>query len=80
MVLYTMSAERLFDTSRLSSKLYRVVSDYLEFLRNNDLEEDEGSTDSDESNSDTESTAAVEMDGTHAPSDMLAGAISICRQ
>ncbi|KAJ7910222.1 hypothetical protein B0H13DRAFT_2329498 [Mycena leptocephala] len=66
MVLYTMSAERLFDTSRLSSKLYRVVSDYLEFLRSNDLEEDDGLTTDDESDSDTEPAANIEGEGTHA--------------
>jgi hypothetical protein len=43
-----MSAERLFDTARISSKYYKIVSEYLLFLRHNEPEEDDGlSTDCD---------------------------------
>ncbi|KAJ7752678.1 hypothetical protein B0H16DRAFT_1723601 [Mycena metata] len=39
MVLYTMSARRLFKTAVVSPRHYRTVSRFLEFLVNNDIEE-----------------------------------------
>ncbi|KAJ7811364.1 hypothetical protein B0H13DRAFT_1926748 [Mycena leptocephala] len=50
-VLYTMSAERLFYTALISRKMSKTVSDFLDFLRRNEPEEDQFSTSDDVSDS-----------------------------
>ncbi|KAJ7033481.1 hypothetical protein C8F04DRAFT_1260992 [Mycena alexandri] len=50
-VLYTMNAARLFETAIISPPHYRVVSRFLEFLVNHDVEEHQGSESSDVSDS-----------------------------
>ncbi|KAJ6489222.1 hypothetical protein C8R47DRAFT_1215576 [Mycena vitilis] len=54
LVLYTMSPERLLNTAVLSDAMYPIVLDFLNFLRDNDPEEDELSED--------ESVAAMDVE------------------
>lgn len=49
MVFSTMSARRLFDTLLVSPKHYSLVAAFLDFIRNNDLDEDECSDDGSDS-------------------------------
>ncbi|KAJ7623955.1 hypothetical protein DFH06DRAFT_1340281 [Mycena polygramma] len=86
MVLATMSANRLFATALVSRKHFEVVSNFVDFLRNNDVDEDDmsdGDSSFDDGHrhtgsalcSDTESDSGSDME-TDWPSDVTAASPS----
>ncbi|KAJ7612377.1 hypothetical protein DFH06DRAFT_1147297 [Mycena polygramma] len=65
LVLYTMSPERLLNTAILSDALYPIVLNFLNFLRDNDPEEDELSDDGSAIGMDTEPETALPLPPRH---------------
>ncbi|KAJ6501539.1 hypothetical protein C8R47DRAFT_1067866 [Mycena vitilis] len=68
MVLSTMSAKRLFETAVFSRKHFSLVVAFLDFLRNNDVDEDEMSVS--DADSSYGSDASVSEGGNNAFSDV----------
>ncbi|KAJ7831811.1 hypothetical protein B0H13DRAFT_2371263 [Mycena leptocephala] len=67
MVLSTMTAKRLLETAVVSEKHYALVSDFLDYLRNNDLDTDPMS----EEEEDSLPVAACDNESGYLPSALV---------